>query len=82
LLSSSANFFSFLRHHPRILTSIAFNQIFISDHTSHQLNSSTMDFVKDKVNQVSETIQGKGAEASAEQNKRKFTRDSFQVVLY
>jgi Glucose-repressible protein Grg1 len=41
-----------------------------------------MDFVKDKVNQVSETIQGKGAEASAEQNKREFTRDSFQVVLY
>jgi hypothetical protein len=30
-----------------------------------------MDYVKDKVNQASETLQGKGAEASAEQNKRK-----------
>jgi Glucose-repressible protein Grg1 len=41
-----------------------------------------MDFVKDKVNQVSETIQGKGAEASAEQNKRDFTRDSLQASPY
>lgn len=30
-----------------------------------------MDFVKDKINQASETLQGKGAEAQAETDKSK-----------
>ena len=35
-----------------------------------------MEYLKDKANQVSETVQGKGSEASAEGNKREPTTES------
>jgi hypothetical protein len=34
-----------------------------------------MEYVKDKVNQASETIQGKGSEAKAKQDKGKIAND-------
>ena len=39
-----------------------------------------MDYVKDKVNQASEAIQGKGSEAAAKQDKGELTANSFLVV--
>jgi hypothetical protein len=72
-----------LQPHPTLPLPIAIKSSNQTQPTNINLpstTSSTMDFVKDKVNQVSETIQGKGAEASAKQNKGELTINLFLMV--
>jgi hypothetical protein len=40
-----------------------------------------MDYVKDKLNQVSESMQGETSKAAAEGDKRKFDLDSSSYML-